>query len=110
MAPQRVPSMRRNERGAVLGLALFTALIASFASLAVLQLAISQTQHAKFHHDRTRSRYAAEAGIVYAQQQLLANPGYCGTGGLDINGISVDVTVTDCGAGKAHTVSAKVVY
>ena len=86
-------------------------MIAAFASLAVLQLAISQTQHAKFHENRTRSRYAAEAGIVWAQQRLLNDPTYCGVPDPPaIDGIAVTVTVTNCGAGNTHAVSARVDY
>ena len=111
MAQQGTPLMRRNARGAVLGLVIITAVVAAIASLTVLQIAIHQARHAKFHHDRTRTRYAAEVGVVWAQQRLLNNPGYCGAPDPPvIDGMTVDVTVTNCGAGNAHAINATVVY
>ena len=103
--------IRLNERGALLGLAMIIAVIGAFTSYAVLQITIDQALHAKFHHDRTQARYAAEVGIVWAQQRLLYDETYCGAIGPPlINGMAVDVTVTNCGIGNQHTISATVIY
>ena len=101
-----------NERGAiVLGMTILTAILAAIASFAVLQLAIAYSLQGRFFVNRTPYRYAAEAGLVWAQEQLWNNPAYCGAPDPPvINGVTVDVTVTNCGAGNVHTISANAVY
>ncbi|MBI4323625.1 MAG: hypothetical protein HY596_05060, partial [Candidatus Omnitrophica bacterium] len=60
---------------------------------------------------RLKAQYAAEAGLVWAMQRLWQDQAYCGAPDPPvINGLNVDVTVTSCGAGNTHTLSAKVLY
>ena len=122
--------MLRNERGAVLGLAIAVALLASIITFAVLQAAMNQSQIGKFYFDRTRSRYAAEAGIVWAQQRLRLNPAFtdpldgaadcvmpaaggnivCIPAPLPV-GIGIDVWVPGCAPPPCRqTIQSKVVY
>ncbi len=100
-----------NERGGLLVLIMVSALLAAIMSFSVLELAIAQAKRARFHRLRGSARYAAEAGIVWAQQRLLQNPAYCGTPDPPPFGtITVDVGVTNCGGGNPHAISAKVTY
>ena len=98
----------RRERGAILGLALIIAFLASLAAYTLLSVAASQAMHGRFHREHASARHAAEAGLVSAYQQLVTSNGaYCGTNTQVINGMTVTVTVT-CGA--PNTVTAGVVY
>lgn len=101
-----------NTRGAiVLSMTIIVALLCAIACLAVLQLAIGYARQGRFFINRTPYRFATEAGIVWAQEQLWANPAYCGNPDPPvINGVTVDVAVTNCGAGNVHTISAKATY
>ena len=100
------------ERGAmVLSMTIITAILCSVACLTILQLAIAYAMQGRFFINRTPYRYATEAGIVWAQSQLSNNPAYCGAPDPPaINGVAVDVTVTNCGAGNAHTITSKATY
>ena len=103
--------MLRNHRGAVLGVAILTALVSSVAAYIILMLALTQARLARFHRERIRARYAAEAGVIWAQQQLWTTPGYCGNPPPpSLNGLTVTVSVTNCEAGLDHTVKAQVTY
>ena len=89
------------------------AVLGAIASMTVLQLAYYQARHAQFHRLHEQAQYAAEAGIVWGQSQLLRNANYCGADpnpNLFNPPATVDVTVTNCGAGNNHVVSAKVTY
>ena len=101
-----------SERGAiVLGMTILTALLCAIACLAVLQLAIGYARQGRFFVNRTPYRFATEGGIVWAQEQLWVNPNYCGNPDPPvINGVTVDVSVTNCGAGNIHTITAKASY
>jgi Tfp pilus assembly protein PilX len=103
------------ERAAVLGLALLASVLASIMAFTVLQVAMSQARIGQFYYDRTRSRYAAEAGIVWAQQRLRADPAFTdlldGTADIVLDGIGVDVGVPGCAPAPCRqTIQAKVVY
>lgn len=101
---------RNRERGAVLGIVMLVALVATIASYAMLEVAVSRARQARFYRDRLPSRYAAEAAIVWAQQQLWTDSLFCG-GTHTVGGVPVQVTVTNCGGvGNAHVLSAKVIY
>ena len=107
--------MLRRERGAVLGLAIAVAVLAAIITFTVLQAAMNQAKIGKFYFDRTRSRYAAEAGITWAQQRLRANPAFTDPAGdvdLVLDGtLNVDVTVPGCGPPPCRqTIQSKVVY
>jgi len=94
----------RANRGAILAIALMTALVSSIFAYSVLALSVSQGRQARFFRSRTSARYLAEAGMVIAQARLLNNPtGYCsGSQIIDTNGDgilqatepSVTITVT----------------
>ncbi|MBI2495743.1 MAG: hypothetical protein HYW10_04165 [Candidatus Omnitrophica bacterium] len=62
-----------------------------------------------------RARYAAEAGLVWAQQQLWVTPtsSFAGNPDITIGGIGVDITVNPpCGATPCppQTLQARVSY
>ena len=99
--------MIRNVRGNVLLVAILTATVSAIVSYSVLYIATTQGRQGRFQRERTRVRNAAEAGVVYAQQQLWQNASYAG-GTITINGIQVAVTVTNPGAGNAHEIQAEV--
>ena len=108
------PSAR--ERGVILGVAIAIALLASIAAYTVLQIGMYQARHAEFYRDHTASRYAAEAGLVWAQQNLYANPTWGGgTLPVAVGGANVNVVVTvnpPCAVAPCpgRTVQAKVTY
>ena len=101
-----------NERGTmVLSMTIISAILAAIASFAVLQLAIAYALQGRFFVNRTPYRYATEAGLVWAQEQLRNIPAYCGgPAPAVIPGVAVNVTVTNCGAGNVHTITAQAVY
>ena len=109
-----------NERGTlVLSMTILTALLCAITAYAVLQLAIAYTRQGQFFINRTPYRYATEAGIVWAQEQLWNKADYCGSPDpppftIDIAGqvqiVTIDVEVTNCGAGNVHTITAKATY
>ena len=98
----------------MLTVAIITALLSAITSYAVLQLAIAHALRGQFFGSRTRYRYAAEAGIVWAQRQLWVNNGaFCPGAGPDVtlNGVDVDVTITNCADPNAvHVITAKATY
>ncbi len=118
----------QTSRGGALIAVIVTALIASVAAFAALMMAMSQSQSAKLQQDRLVARYAAEAGLVWAQQQLwdeqafwsnpahpCTDPGTEGTNVVLTNqplpGIGpVNITITNCGVGRPHKITAKVSY
>ena len=112
--------MLGTQRGlAMLGMVMAIALTASIAAYATLLVATSQARIATVTTVRSQSRYLAEAGLVIATQKLIANPAYCGgTERVDTDGDgvvnasdpSVVVTVTSCGAGNTHQITAAVNY
>ena len=89
-----------------------SALVAVIASYGILQVAVNQARRAGFYRKHTRGQYAAEAGLVWAQQQLWNNPAYCGNPQPPaIDGINVTVIVTapaGCAAGNPRTIQTKV--
>ena len=102
------------ERGIVLGIVIITAVIFSIAAYAMLFVAMSHRQRIKeFDVDRLRARYAAEAGLVWAQEQLWDDPPPPFCGGVPpfspINGLNVTVAVSNCG-GPTHQLRASVTY
>ena len=101
------------ERGIVLGLVIVTAIIFSIAAYAMLMVAMNQRQRAKeFDVDRLRARYAAEAGLVWAQERLWADPNFCGgvPSFSPINGLTVTVTVSGPCPNATHQITARVSY
>lgn len=101
----------KGERGLILGILMIMSFVLSTAAFAMLSVGVGRANTSGRVKDRAQARYAAEAGLVWAMQRLWASPGYCGE--LDppaLGGLTVDVTVTNCGAGLDHQLSAKVVY
>ena len=108
----RVAMIRKSEQGVVLGMVIIAAIVFSIAAYAMLSVAMSHRQRVKeFDVDRLRARYAAEAGLVWAQEQLWANPAFCGGAPPfnPINGLNVAVAVSNCG-GPTHQLTASVTY
>ena len=100
----------RKERGTVLAVAILTAIVCSVTAYLVLFLAISQARQARFYHQRVRARYATEAAIVWAQDQLRINPAYCPNwaNAPVMEGFQVQVTVTNCGANNTHQIQTRI--
>lgn len=113
------------QRGAALVAVIATALIASVAVFGALMLAMSHSKSAKLHQDRLVAQYAAEAGVVWAQQQLWdeqafwsdpAHPCPVEGGALvlmdqPLQGVRpVTITITNCGVGNPHNITAQVSY
>ncbi len=98
-----------NQRGGALTTMMALSAIASIASYAMLINAISNARHTAYHESRTRARYLAEAGVIFANQQLWADPNYAG-GPETIDGEDVVITVTNPGAGRQHEINATVQY
>ena len=107
--------MRRNERGIALGIVILTSVVFAVAAFAVLTMALSRMQVSRATGaSRLRSTYAAEAGLVWAMQQLWADSTWgSGAGSIDHTvpydmngdgtiaageGIGVDVIIASCGA------------
>ena len=112
-------SVQMGRKGVVLMITVMTAIVCAIAAYAALQIAIAEARQAVFYRDRTKARYAAEAGLVWAQQRLWQNPADCFNANPDVAldhdadpatpPLNVDVTVTPCGAPNAR-LNAKVVY
>ncbi|MBI3083693.1 MAG: hypothetical protein HYY90_04960 [Candidatus Omnitrophica bacterium] len=91
-------------------MAVMIAITTAIGAYALLVASLNQARQSTGNAARMRARYAAEAGLVWAQQQLLANEStFCG-GNHGVGGLTVSVTVTNCGAGNTHTLSATVSY
>ena len=114
--------MPMRQRGFVLLITVVIAIVCAIAAYAALFIAMAEAQHAVFYRDRTAARYAAEAGLVWAQQQLWANTvkaqGCFAANpdlSLDHDGnpatpiIDVDVTLPGCGTPNVQ-LRATVVY
>ena len=127
------------ERGVALGAVIITALIFAITAFVFLTMVLSQVQRAEGALSRLRAAYAAESGLVWATTRLWSDPNYpsaapstCITPGscttctvagnqasdqlsfdTDGNGsleTQVNITITNCGANRLHTLSAKVTY
>ena len=103
--------MSKNERGIALGMVIVLALIFAVAAFGVMTLSVNRSQTSGRQTHRLKAQYAAEAGLVWATQRLWSSQANCGVPDPPpINSMNVDVTVTNCGAGKTHTLLAKVLY
>lgn len=121
--------MRCDERGMALGMVVAMSLVFAVAAFGVMTLAVSRGQTSSLQAHRLKAQYAAEGALVLAMQRLWQDPEYpasscvtgpcpaCTTPGttdltdtVTVAGTSVAVTVTDCGAGFTHKLSAKVTY
>ena len=81
-----------------MGLVILMALVFSVAAYAVLFMVMSLKQRAGYHEHNLRARYAAEAGMVWAMQQLWINPNWTSIQG------NVDKVVDTSGDGIENPV------
>jgi len=124
--------MMHNQRGMVLGIVVISSIVFAVVAYAVLAVSSSKMQLGQFDRQRIRMRYAAESGLAIAYQRLFADPNYpqscveactnCVPGQdasdnikVDTNGDGSDdtnvlVTITTCGDGNDHVVTAKVTF
>jgi len=110
----------REQRGAALAMVLAVAVCFSIAAFTALILALSRPRTKDFYKRRAVAQYAAEAGLVWAMQRLWNEAGTpyppgCPVGGtgtdtVTVNGVPSTITVTNCGAGRNHTVKSKVTF
>ena len=109
-------TMRARERGFVLGAVAVSSIVFSIAAFTALTVALSgRRQSTQFHEQRLSARYAAEAGLVWAMQQLQADPSFSSPAGnvdVTVGGLEVDVVVPPCAQDpcEGRTVQAKVRY
>jgi hypothetical protein len=110
-----------NDRGMVLGVVILTAVVFAIVAFGALTVALGGGQRAKqFHHERLRARYAAEAGVVWAMQQLWADPSWFSEAGgppdfrLDdgTSKVDVDLVIPPCTLAPCENrrLEARVVY
>ncbi len=102
-----------HERGAALAMMIMMALVAAISIYAILFMASGQARQAAFTASSIRARYAAEVGLVWAQQRLQKNPAYCGNPGPPlISGMLVNVVVTGACSGGSDPpkIAVTVVY
>ncbi len=102
-----------HERGAALAMMIMMALVASISIYAILFMASSQARQAAFTASSVRARYAAEVGLVWAQQQLRADSTYCGNPPPPpIQGMAINVIVNEgvCPPPASPKIRVTVVY
>ena len=96
-----------NQRGSAIWVTLGVAIVCAVAAYGALFTAQSVARRTQFHQERTRARYAAEAGYVWAMDQLWSFPGgrWLPFGGVVtapttplVGGIAVNVTMPACAA------------
>ena len=98
----------RSQRGVALGMVVLVAVCFSIAVFTALVLALSRAKQKDFYKRRARAQYVAEAGLVWAMEQLWVDQTYCGIPPLPtMNGLTATITVTNC-SGTNHTVSSTV--
>ncbi len=105
--------MRTSAEGqALIGIVIISSLLFMLASAAALTSSLSNRSRVKtYSSDRGRAYYATEGAVVRAMQKLWTDPTYCGetfAASADTNNLPVLVTVTNCGAGNDHQISAQV--
>jgi len=104
--------MTLNQRGAALGIVIISAVIFSIMAYAVLAMSLSKAQLADYPVDRARAHYAAEAGVVWAREQLWNDSAFCANSNPDLtmNGLDVDVQISSCGTPGDHEIRATVSF
>lgn len=103
-----------NERGIIMAILLVTAILFTTASFAVMAISLSRVSVVRTAYDRYQSQYVAEAGLVWAMQQLWVNPLFCASGipgghTVTLNGRTAEVIMSNCGTSLA-TISSSVTY
>jgi len=71
-----------NKKGIILVLVLGVILVVVIVSMVIISVMLSQTRLTKHQVDRTKAKYAAQAGINYALEMLRIGPA---AGGWDYN-------------------------
>ena len=89
-----------NTRGAVLLVAIVTGMIIAISAYGIITLVGGGLRRAKAFQERVPARYAVEAGLVYALQQLEEDPRWSAPspGGHDetIDGIPIKIFMEAC--------------
>ncbi len=87
-----------NRKGSAIWVTLGVAIVCAIAAYGALFTAQSAGRRAQFHQERTRARYAAEGGLVWATDQLWSNPRWSAPGGavVPIGGTNVTITMPAC--------------
>lgn len=89
----------KNQKGSAIWTTLAIAIVCAIAAYGALFAAQCAAQRSQFHRERTRARYAAEGGLVWAQDQLWADQRWLGAGGVAntvIGGTNVSVFLPAC--------------
>ena len=114
--------MQTDRQGSALTAVIIGAVILSIAAVAVLSMSTTRVSTSSLDVRRLRARYAAEAGTVWAMQQLWGNSNWSDPSGdvdlkLDTDGngstdTSVDVIMNQCKSVpcESRRLQAKVVY
>ena len=90
---------------------MITALVGAIAIYSTLIMVTAQTRHARFYQQRASAILAAEAGLAWAMARLRDDPAYCGTPDpAPINGMSVDVSISNCTVDAPKQIQAHVQY
>jgi type II secretory pathway component PulK len=106
----------KNERGIALAVVLLATILCAGGTIAMVVMTTGSSQRARGYRERLQAQYAAEAGLVWAMQQLWRDNDYCNQADPAdppaINGMTVDIRVknpTDCGT-KTVALQARVAY
>ena len=105
----------QSERGYVLAMVVIAALLCGIVSYGLLGASIAQARQSRFYQTRAPAMYAAEAAVVWAQTQLLANPFWSSAAGntdVAIGGVNVDVIMPAClqNPCESRRLQARVLY
>lgn len=99
-----------NERGIIMAIVLVTAILFTTASFAIMAVSLSRMSVVSSAYNRYQSQYVAEAGLVWAMQQLWVNPSFCASGStVVLNGRTATIDMSNCGTSLA-TISSVVTY
>ncbi len=91
-----------NQKGSAIWVTLGVAIVCAIAAYGALFTAQSVARRTQFYQERTKARYAAEAGYVWATDQLWTlGPRWLAGGGTisvpgSVGGIAVNVTLPPC--------------
>ena len=106
----------RFERGYMLTMVVMAAVICAIVSYALLVTSIAQARQGRLYKTRAPAVDAAEAALVWAQAQLLADPVWWSAQGgapdVIINGLDVDIIMPQCTLNpcESRQLQAQVIY
>lgn len=86
----------QRQKGIALTAVIMASVVFAVAAFAVLMVALSMARRGGFDARRLQARYAAEAGLVWAKENLWNNPLFCNDN-ITVNGFAVSITGTNCG-------------